>query len=137
MSLNRVILLGRLTSDPILKYTPQGTAVATFTLAVPRKFKREETDFINCVVWAKPAENAAQYLKKGSQCAIEGRIQVRNYEDSEGKKRYVTEVVAEDVRFLDSKSKESKPAENDGWDDVARNVDDVDLVDESDSDIPF
>jgi single-strand DNA-binding protein len=125
--LNRVILIGRLCTDPTLKYTPQGTAVCTFTLAVGRKFKRDETDFIPIVVWQKAAENCAQYLTKGSQCAVEGRIQTRNYENQEGRKVYVTEVVAEDVRFLDSKGG-SKPESNSGWDDIGKetNTDDID-----------
>lgn len=102
--LNKVILIGRLTKDPDLRFTPNGTAVATFALAVDRPYTNQngerETDFINIVVWRKAAENAAQYLKKGSLAAIDGRIQVRNYENNEGRKVYVTEVVAENVRFL-------------------------------------
>ena len=102
--LNKVILIGRLTKDPDLRYTPNGTAVATFALAVDRPYTNQngerETDFINIVVWRKAAENAAQYLKKGSLAAIDGRIQVRHYENNEGRRVYVTEVVADNVRFL-------------------------------------
>lgn len=102
--LNKVILIGRLTKDPDLRYTPNGTAVATFALAVNRPYTNQngerETDFINIVVWRKAAENAAQYLKKGSLAAIDGRIQVRHYENNEGRRVYVTEVVADNVRFL-------------------------------------
>ena len=120
--LNRVILIGRLTRDPELKYTPSGTAVASFTLAVDR-FRNNaqgerETDFIPIVVWQKQAENCANYLGKGSLAAVEGRINVRSYEDKEGKKRWVTEVVAEAVKFLsgnDSASKESKAAADLGF----------------------
>ena len=121
--LNHVILIGRLTKDPELKYTPNGTAVASFTLAVDR-FRtnaqgERETDFIPIVVWQKQAENCAEYLRKGSLAAVEGRINVRSYEDKEGKKRWVTEVVAEAVRFLsgkvDSASKESKAAADLGF----------------------
>lgn len=102
--LNRTILIGRLTADPILRYTPNGIATTSFTLAVDRPFsKTEEVDFINIVVWRTQAENVANYLKKGSLCAVDGRIQTRNYENNEGKKVYVTEIVAENVRFLDSK----------------------------------
>jgi single-strand DNA-binding protein len=107
--MNRVVLVGRLTKDPELKYTPNGVPVATFTLAVNRPFSKEkEADFINCVVWRKPAENAANFLKKGSLAGVDGRIQTRSYEGQDGKKVYVTEVQAESVQFLDSKPKEDK-----------------------------
>ncbi len=97
---NRIILIGRLTADPVLKYTPQGTAVATFTLAVNRRYNREETDFIDIVTWRTLAEHCAQYLSKGQQTALEGRLQIRSYEDRNGVRRKVAEVVADDVRFL-------------------------------------
>ena len=104
--LNRVILIGRLTRDPELKYIPSGIPVASFTLAVDRPFTNKdgekETDFIPIVVWRKQAENCASYLGKGSLVAVEGRIQVRTYEQ-EGQRRYMTEVVADNVRFLDRK----------------------------------
>ena len=100
--LNRVILIGRLTKDIDLRYTPNGVAVAKFTLAVDRQFTKEkETDFIPCVVWQKQAENCANYIGKGSLVAIEGRIQVRTYEAKDGGKRWVTEIIAEQVKFLD------------------------------------
>ncbi|HDU1041926.1 TPA: single-stranded DNA-binding protein [Listeria monocytogenes] len=106
--MNRVVLVGRLTKDPELRYTPAGVAVATFTLAVNRPFKNaqgeQEADFINCVVWRKPAENAANFLKKGSMAGVDGRVQTRNYEDSDGKRVFVTEVVAETVQFLEPKN---------------------------------
>ena len=103
--LNRVILIGRLTKDPDLRFTPNGVAVANFTLAVDRVFSKEkETDFIPCVVWRKQAENCAEYIGKGSLVAVEGRIQVRTYESKDGGKRWVTEVVADNVRFLDKRS---------------------------------
>jgi len=102
--LNKVILIGRLTKDPDLRFTSNGTAIATFTLAVDRPYTNQsgekETDFINIVVWRKAAENTATYLKKGSLAAVDGRIQVRHYENDEGRRVYVTEVVAERVRFL-------------------------------------
>jgi single-strand DNA-binding protein len=102
--LNRAVLLGRLTKDPELRYTPNGTAVTTFTLAVDRRTTNQqgerETDFLPIVVWSKLAELCAQYLKKGQQAAVEGRIQVRNYENKEGRRVYVTEIVAENVQFL-------------------------------------
>ena len=119
--LNLAILIGRLTADPELRYTPNGTAVATFTIATDRFSKEgeKETTFIPIVVWRKQAENCAEYLRKGSLAAVEGRINVRSYEDKEGKKRWVTEVVAEAVRFLsgkvDSAPKESKAAADLGF----------------------
>lgn len=106
--MNRVVLVGRLTKDPELRYTPNGVPVATFTLAVNRNFSNQqgerETDFINCVVWRKPAENVANFLKKGSLAGVDGRIQTRNYEGSDGKRVYVTEVLAESVQFLEPKN---------------------------------
>lgn len=104
--LNRVILIGRLTRDPELRYTPNGTATANFNLAVDRPFANgngeREADFIPIVTWRQLAETCANYLRKGRLTAIEGRIQVRNYENNEGKRVYVTEVVADNVRFLES-----------------------------------
>ncbi|EAF4751666.1 single-stranded DNA-binding protein [Listeria monocytogenes] len=105
--MNRVVLVGRLTKDPELRYTPAGVAVATFTLAVNRPFKNgqgeQEADFIQCVVWRKPAENVANFLKKGSLTGVDGRVQTRNYEGDDGKRVYVTEIVAESVQFLEPK----------------------------------
>ncbi|EHL2674988.1 single-stranded DNA-binding protein [Listeria monocytogenes] len=105
--MNRVVLVGRLTKDPDLRYTPAGVAVATFTLAVNRPFKNgqgeQEADFIQCVVWRKPAENVANFLKKGSLTGVDGRVQTRNYEGDDGKRVYVTEIVAESVQFLEPK----------------------------------
>ncbi|CAG9622896.1 single-stranded DNA-binding protein [Sutcliffiella rhizosphaerae] len=105
--LNRVVLVGRLTKDPELRYTPSGVAVATFTLAVNRTFQNQqgerEADFINCVVWRKPAENVANFLNKGSLAGVDGKLQTRNYEGQDGRRVYVTEVVAESVQFLEPK----------------------------------
>lgn len=105
--MNRTVLVGRLTADPTLKYTPSGAAVTTFTLAVNRTFTNQqgerEADFINCVVWRKAAENVANFLKKGSLAGVDGRLQSRSYEGQDGKRVYVTEVVAESVQFLESK----------------------------------
>lgn len=111
--LNRVILVGRLTRDPDLRYTADGgVAVIRFTVAVNRKFTNQqgerETDFINIVAWRALAENCGKYLKKGSLVAIEGRIQTRNYENQEGRTVYVTEVVADDVRFLYTRTNSDK-----------------------------
>ncbi|MEK8128958.1 single-stranded DNA-binding protein [Paenibacillus filicis] len=104
--LNRVILIGRLTRDPELRYTPAGVAVTQFTLAVDRPFSNQggqrEADFIPVVTWRQLAETCANYLRKGRLAAVEGRIQVRNYDNNEGKRVYVTEIIADNVRFLES-----------------------------------
>lgn len=106
--MNKVFLIGRLTRDPELRYTGSNTAVASFSLAVNRNFTNQsgerEADFINIVVWRKQAENVKNYLSQGSQVAIDGRIQTRSYDDNEGKKRYITEVVADNVEFLGTKN---------------------------------
>ena len=105
--MNKVFLIGRLTRDPELRYTSSNIAVATFSIAVDRNFSNaageREADFINIVVWRKQAENVKNYMHKGSQVAIDGRIQTRSYDEKKKKKRYVTEVVADNVQFLDSK----------------------------------
>ena len=102
--INRAVLLGRLTKDPELRYTSSGIAVTTFTLAIDRRTSNQqgerETDFIPIVAWRQLGELCANYLKKGQQAAIEGRIQVRNYDNKEGRKVYVTEIVADNVQFL-------------------------------------
>lgn len=106
--INRVVLVGRLTKDPDLRYTPSGAAVARFTLAVNRTFTNgqgeKEADFINCTVWRKQAENTANFLKKGSLAGVEGRIQTGSYEGQDGKRVYTTEVVADSVQFLEPKN---------------------------------
>ena len=106
--MNKVVLIGRLTRDPELRYTGSNTPVATFSLAVNRNFQNQngerEADFINIVVWRKQAENCKNFLTQGSQVAVEGRIQTRTYDDQNGQKRYVTEVVADNVEFLGSKA---------------------------------
>lgn len=105
--LNRVVLVGRLTKDPELRVGQSNVAVANFNLAVNRPFTGKDgergADFINCVVFRKQAENVNQYLKKGSLCGVDGRIQTRNYENKEGQRVYVTEVVCESVQFLEPK----------------------------------
>lgn len=113
--LNRVILIGRLTKDPELRYTPAGVAVTQFTLAVDRPFNNngeKEADFIPVVTWRQLAETCANYLRKGRLTAVEGRIQIRNYENNEGKRVYVTEVIADNVRFLESGRQESTQTES-------------------------
>lgn len=100
--MNNIILIGRLTKDPDLRYTQAGKAVCSFTLAVDRPYsgEKKEADFINIVVWNKAGENAAKYLAKGRQTAVEGRLQIRSYDGNDGKKRYVTEVIADRVEFI-------------------------------------
>lgn len=103
--LNRIILIGRLTRDPELRYTPQGVPVASFSLAVDRPFTNQsgqrETDFIDCVAWRKLGETVSNHLSKGRLAAVEGRLQIRSYEAQDGSKRRVAEVIADNVRFLD------------------------------------
>ncbi|SFH81888.1 single-stranded DNA-binding protein [Pisciglobus halotolerans] len=106
--INNVVLVGRLTKDVDLRYTSNGTAVASFTLAVNRQYTNQsgerEADFINCVAWRKTAETLANFTKKGSLVGVEGRIQTRNYENQQGQRVYVTEVVANTFTMLESKS---------------------------------
>lgn len=129
--MNKVVLIGRLTKDPELKYTPgQGTAVTTVTIAVDRqktKDGKKEADFIPVVIWGKQAESTAQYVSKGKLIGIAGRIQTRSYEHKDGYKVYVTEVVAEEVQFLE---RGEKPQGN-------SNSDYSDMEPIEDSDIPF
>ena len=113
--INRVVLTGRLTRDVDLRYTQGGAAVATFNLAVDRRFTNQqgerEADFVSCVIWRKSAENFANFFHKGSLVGIEGRIQTRNYENQQGQRVYVTEVIVENFSFLEPKSSNS----NDGY----------------------
>lgn len=114
--MNKVILIGRLTKDPELKFTPgNGTAVTTLTLAIDRKFSKDgqkEADFIPVVIWGKQAESTANYMSKGKLIGVSGRIQVRNYVAKDGTKRYVTEVIADEVQFLEWGG--AKNSEHDG-----------------------
>lgn len=112
--MNRTVLVGRLTKDPELRYTPNGIAITRFTLAVNQTFKNQngerKTDFINIVVWRKQAENVATFLGKGAQVAVDGRIQTGHYDDSTGKRIYTFEVMADTVSFLSPQ----KPSESIG-----------------------
>lgn len=130
--LNRIVLIGRLTKDPELRYTPNGKAVAGFTLAVDRSFKNQqgerEADFINIVVWGNQAENCANYLAKGKLAAVDGRLQIRSFDGQDGQRRWVTEVVADNVRFLSPKTSSDSP----GASGIMGSE-----VDFSDDDIPF
>ena len=107
--MNKIILIGRLTKNPDLRYTQAGKAVCSFTLAVDRPYSgdKKEADFINIVVWNKVGENCAQYFSKGRKAAVQGRLQIRSYEDDSGKRKYVTEVVANSVEFLEWGEKKS------------------------------
>lgn len=120
--INNVVVTGRLTRAVDLRYTSNGTAFASFTLAVDRPFRNQnnekETDFINCVMWRKSAENLANYTNKGSLIGVEGRIQTRNYDNGQGQRVYVTEVLAERFTFLES----AKTANNDVYDNVGVNI---------------
>lgn len=129
MSINKVILTGRLGQDPELRITTTGKAVATFSLAVTDNYNREVTHWLNIVAWNKQAKNCANYLSKGSLVGVDGRIQTRNYENKEGRKVYVTEIVADRVEFLDSKGKSDKPAG--GWDDLGHEIE------TDDDEVPF
>ena len=105
---NQVTLVGRLTRDPEVRRTPEGTAVTNVTIAVNRHFRNQqgeiEADFVPCTIWRKAAENTAQYCKKGSLVGVVGKIQSRTYENQEGKKVYVTEVVADSIQFIDTRT---------------------------------
>lgn len=120
--INNVVVTGRLTRAVDLRYTSNGTAFASFTLAVDRPFRNQnnekETDFINCVMWRKSAENLANYTNKGSLIGVEGRIQTRNYDNGQGQRVYVTEVLAERFTFLES----TKTANNDVYDNGRANI---------------
>lgn len=109
--INKAVLVGRLVRDPEYRTTPSGVQVATFTLAVNRTFTNQqgerEADFINCVVFRKTAENVNQYLSKGKLAGVDGRLQSRSYENNEGKKVFVTEVVCDNVQFLEPKDSQN------------------------------
>lgn len=136
--LNKWIGIGRLTRDPELRYTPSGVAVCTFTLAVDRPFTNQdgdrEADFINIVTWRSLAENCANYLRKGRLTAVEGRLQIRNYENSEGRRVYVSEIVADNVRFLESTRRNEQSSEGNARDPFE---DDGKPIEINDSDLPF
>ena len=119
---NRVIVIGNLTKDPDLRYTPQGVAVVTLRLAINRTYKtksgekKEEACFISAVAWNKPAENCNQYLSKGSKILVEGRLQSRSWENAQGQKQYALEIFAENVKFLSTKKKEETQTPDTGAD---------------------
>lgn len=133
--INRVVLVGRLTKDPELKYTSSGTAVGTFSLAVNRQFTNSngdrEADFINCVIWRKSAENFANFTHKGSLVGIDGRLQTRNYENQQGQRVYVTEVVVDNFSLLEPRS--SNDGQNTGATEHKDMGSPIDIADE----LPF
>ncbi|HEX6922592.1 MAG TPA: single-stranded DNA-binding protein [Bacillales bacterium] len=151
--INRTVLVGRLTRDPELRYTPNGVAVASFTLACDRPFTNQqgerEADFIRCVVWRRPAENVANYLQKGSLAGVDGRIQTRSFDNNEGRRVFVSEVVADRVQFLEPKTSRNPgqgPAESYGGGNQNQNqspygddpfANDGKPIDISDDDLPF
>ena len=131
--------MGRLVRDPELRYTPNNQAVATFSLAVNRNFKSQngerETDFINCVIWRQQAENLANWAKKGALIGITGRIQTRSYENQQGQRVYVTEVVADSFQLLESrKDREAGQSQGYSQQDFSRQAEPMDILEE---DLPF
>ena len=143
--MNKVILMGRLTRDPEVRYTQtNNTLVASFSLAVNRRFTREgdaqTADFINIVAWGKTGEFCSKYFKKGQQVAVIGRIQTRTWEDQQGQKRYVTEVIAEETYFADSRRDAQGAGSFDntfGGDNVPSSGDTSDFEVSSGDDLPF
>ena len=145
--MNRVELVGRLTTKPELRYTGSNVPFTRFTVAVNRTFSNQngerETDFINCVIWRKQAENVCNYLNKGSLVSVEGRIQTGSYDDKDGNKRYSTDVVADSVQFLERRD-ESIPNEemdvppfddmNQAQPEDSKNLDSIEITDD---DLPF
>ena len=126
--MNKVVLIGRLTRDPELRFAAgSGTAVSRFTVAVNRQFKRDETDFINCVAFGKTAETISQYLSKGRQIALTGSIRTGSYDAQDGTKRYTTDVVVDSFEFIDSKGNNIN----------AENTMDEDITPVDDGDMPF
>jgi len=142
--INRTVLVGRLTKDSDLRYTGSGTAVATFNLAVNRSFTNRdgerEADFIRCVIWRKAAENFANFTHKGSLVGIDGHIQTRNYENQQGQRVYVTEVIADNFALLETKQDKPDLYNQQNVDDGGVNgpqTDDGQQIDIQDDDLPF
>ena len=137
---NKVILIGRLVREPELRFTPSGTPVCRFTLAVDRPFTDQQgergTDFIDIVTWRKLAEICARNLGKGRLVAVEGRLQIRSYDDNQGIRRKAAEVVADTVRFLDRPRDQSTPASAQGVEEPSSYGKEIDLT-TTDEDIPF
>ena len=140
--MNKVVLIGRLTKDPELRFAAgSGTAVCRFTVAINRQFKKDETDFINCVAFGKTAETISQYLRKGRQIAVTGSIRTESYDAKDGTKRYTTDVAVDSFEFIGSKDSGSsdsenstQPSHNNNYEELSYN-DDITPVD--DGDMPF
>lgn len=146
--MNKVILIGRLTKDPELRYTPSNLPVCQFTIAVDRRYKSENqqqtADFINCVAWRQTAEFISKYFEKGKRIAVTGSIQTRSWDDQEGKKRYATDVVTEDAEFVESKKSDASGytggnmgGGNFANDNTPPQQGGFFVLDEDDGDIPF
>ena len=139
--MNKAILVGRLTKDPELKTTSTGVSVCSFTIAVNRRFKNSEggydADFINCVAWRQQAEFISKYFSKGRMVGICGSIQTRNYEREDGQRVYVTEVVADEVSFVDSKSQSDSAPANTNTNSNSFGADDGFIPMPADDDLPF
>ena len=137
--INNVVLVGRLTRDPELRYTPSNVAVATFSLAVNRNFKNQagdyEADFISCIMWRQQAENFANWLKKGALVGITGRIQTRSYDNQQGQRVYVAEVVAESFQILEKKDNAANNASMENQ--IPPSFEKTNPMDISDDDLPF
>lgn len=139
--MNKVILMGRLTKDPEMRYTPSNnTPVVSFSIAVNRKFAKQgeeaQADFFNIVAWSKTAEFCNSYFKKGQQVAVTGRVQNRSYDNKEGQKVYITEIIADDVYFADSKKSGDAPANEYGSASVAK-TEGFYPIEEGDDELPF
>ena len=141
--INNVVLVGRLTKDPELRFTSNGSAVATFNLAVNRNFTNQsgerEADFVNCVIWRKQAETLGNYTKKGSLIGVVGRIQTRNYENQQGQRVYVTEVVCDNFQMLESSNvnRQSTVGDHESSTNEHPTFPNSQEVDISDDDLPF
>ena len=145
--INNVVLVGRLTRDPELRFTSNGSAVATFNLAVNRNFTNQsgerEADFVNCVIWRKPAESLANYAKKGTLIGVVGRIQTRNYENQQGQKVFVTEVVCDNFQLLErrdsseSQSNNSSSQNSSSFKDTSDPFGNSSQIDINDDSLPF
>ncbi|HFG1654683.1 TPA: single-stranded DNA-binding protein [Streptococcus pyogenes] len=140
--INNIVLVGRMTKDAELRYTASQVAVATFTLAVNRRFKEQngerEADFINCVIWRQSAENLANWAKKGALIGVTGRIQTRNYENQQEQRVYVTEVVAESFQMLESRnSQQQSGQDNSSQNDNSQPFGNSNPMNISDDDLPF
>lgn len=136
--INNTVLVGRMVRDAELRYTPNNQAVATFTLAVNRPFKSQngerEADFINCVIWRQQAENLANWAKKGALIGITGHIQTRNYENQQGQRVYVTEVVADSFQLLESQKERGNQSQGNSQPDFGRQAEPFNI---EESDLPF